>query len=94
MVSSTQFLLWETGQPLKENMALLSNIVVDLSVSTIILTATVSGETDPDIVAYEGTKSSLKMDIAERSGNKTIDFPKWLYFLQALNHYRLSIRAF
>jgi len=55
---------------------------------------TVSAHTDPNIVEYEGTKSSVKIYMLERSGSKTLGFAEWLYFLQALNHYRLSIKAF
>lgn len=55
---------------------------------------TISAHTDPNVYECQGTKSSQKMDIMPRAGSKTLTFPEWLYFLQALNHYRLSIKGF
>ncbi len=55
---------------------------------------TVTPHTDPNVVQYEGTQSSSKLNMIERAGSKTLDFPEWLYFLQVLNHYRLSIKGF
>jgi len=55
---------------------------------------TVSPHTDPDVVAYEGTKSSLKLNMLVRPSSKTLEFPEWQYFLIALNHYSRSIQQF
>lgn len=55
---------------------------------------TVSPHTDPNVMECQGTKSSTKMEMLPRSGSKTLSFPEWQYFLQALNHYRLSIKSF
>lgn len=55
---------------------------------------TVTSGADPLVVEYEGTRSSTKLNMLERSGSKSLSFPEWLYFLQALNHYRLSIKSF
>lgn len=55
---------------------------------------TVTPHTDPNVVEYEGTKSSTKLNMIARVGSKTLSFPEWTYFLQALNHYRLSIKGF
>jgi len=54
----------------------------------------ISAHTDPNVVEYQATKSSTKVEMLPRSGSKTLEFPEWQYFLQALNHYRLSIKAF
>lgn len=55
---------------------------------------TVSNQNDPNIVEYICTKSTTQTDMLKRSPSKTIEFPEWTYFLQALNHYRLSIKNF
>jgi hypothetical protein len=55
---------------------------------------TVSSDTDPNVAQYEGTHSSSKLLMIARVGDKTIDFPEWLFFLQVLNHYKLSIKNF
>lgn len=55
---------------------------------------TVETDAAPNVVEYQGTGSSSKLEMLKRSGSKTLTFPEWLYFLQALNHYRLSIKAF
>lgn len=55
---------------------------------------TVTSGAVPLVVEYEGTRSSTKLNMLERLASKTLEFPEWLYFLQALNHYRLSIKAF
>lgn len=55
---------------------------------------TVTPHTDPNVVEYEGTKSSTKLSMNARPSSKTLSFPEWQYFLQALNHYRLSIKSF
>lgn len=47
-----------------------------------------------DVVSYEATKSSLKFVMNTRAGDVTLTFPEWILFLQAFNHYRLSIKAF
>lgn len=55
---------------------------------------TFSGPTDPDICQYEGTKSSSKLLMNARGMAKTLEFPEWVYFVQALNYYKLSIKGF
>lgn len=55
---------------------------------------TVSPHTDPNLVEYQGTKSSTKLEMLPRAGSKTITYPEWIYFLQALSHYAQSIRNF
>lgn len=55
---------------------------------------TVTPHTDPNVVEYQGTKSSEKIEMLPRAGSKTLSFPEWQYFLLALNHYRLSIKSF
>ncbi len=55
---------------------------------------TITPHTDPNIIEYQGTRSSSKVEMFERSMSKTLDFAEWVYFLVALNHYKLSIKAF
>lgn len=55
---------------------------------------TVTSVSNPNIVEYQGTKSSTKLEMLERADNKTLSFPEWLKFLIALNHYKLSIKGF
>jgi hypothetical protein len=54
----------------------------------------VAAHTDPNIVDYEYTKSSSKMNMNPRASNKTISFSEWLYFLTSLNHYVNSLKQF
>jgi hypothetical protein len=55
---------------------------------------TVSAHTDPNVVEYQGTKSSVKMEMLPRASSKTLTFPEWVYFLDVLNHYKTSIKNF
>lgn len=67
-------------------MILVSSINVDVGSQIATLNAAVE--------KYEGTQSSSKILINKRPSNKILEFPEWIYFLQALNHYRLSIKGF
>lgn len=56
---------------------------------------TVSNFTSPPyVMQYEGTRSSLKLEMEDRASTVTLTFPEWTVFLAALLHYRLSIQAF
>lgn len=48
----------------------------------------------PRVCNYSFFKASGNEVLTNRGSSKTLDFPEWQYFLQALNHYRLSIKQF
>lgn len=54
----------------------------------------VSPHTDPNVCDYVATLSSLDVALNDRNPSQTIDFPEWIVFLAALNHYRLSVRNY
>jgi len=47
----------------------------------------------PRVCNYSCNIGSQTVNLANRVNAKTIEFPEWIYFLQALNHYRASIKA-
>jgi len=55
---------------------------------------TVNAFTGPIVIEYQGTRSSTKLEMLERSSSKTLTFPEWQKVLLALNNYRSSIQAF
>lgn len=55
---------------------------------------TITAHTDPNVVEYQGTKSSQKLEMLPRAGSKTLTYAEWLKFLIAINHYKNSILGF
>lgn len=55
---------------------------------------TCSPLTGSNICEYQATKSTLKFYMVSRDADVILEFPEWVLFLQSLNHYRLSIKAF
>lgn len=48
----------------------------------------------PRVCNYSFVKATSNEVLTNRASSKTLEFPEWTYFLQALNHYRLSIKGF
>lgn len=48
----------------------------------------------PRAINYSAIGSNKTVDLLSRANSKNIEFPEWLYLLQALNHYRTSVINF
>lgn len=46
---------------------------------------------DPNVADYSDVIADSQVFLAGRHGNKILQFPEWIYFLQSLTHYRKSV---